>query len=78
MQVLDLTFIDKANGPSLVAGLENLSKTFEFDLADLKKNAGLSESTFNRWLSCKRYPRRSTRIKIKSCLNNMLEGCEAS
>ena len=68
MQVLDLTFIDKANGPTLVAGLENLSTVFKFDLEDLKKNAGLSESTFSRWLSCKRYPRRSSRIKIKEYL----------
>lgn len=72
MQVSDLTFIDKANGPKLVAGLENLSINFKFDLSDLKKKAGLSESTFSRWLSSKRSPRRSTRLKIKSCLNSML------
>ena len=68
MQAVDLTFIDKANGPNLVAGLENLSKIFKFDLEDLNKNAGPSESTFNRWLSCKRYPRRSSRLKIKEYL----------
>lgn len=42
MQVLDLTFIDKANEPSLIVGLENLSEVVNFDLEDLKKNLGFS------------------------------------
>ncbi|MFK7825780.1 MAG: hypothetical protein AB8G05_16625 [Oligoflexales bacterium] len=64
MQVLDLTFIDKANGSNLVTGLENLSIAFKFNLSDLRKKVGLSESTFSRWLSDKRYPSSNSRLKI--------------
>ena len=72
MQTLDLTFIDKATGPNLVEGLERLARTFMLDLSELKRNAGMSESTFSRWINQKRIPMRSSRVKINICIKNMI------
>ena len=75
---MDLSFIDKANGPSLVIGLEELAAQLNFTISDLKKQLGIRESTLNRWLNLKRSPRRSSWMKIKSYLNSMLERCHIS
>ena len=72
MQALDLAFIEEANGPTMVVELENLSRAFNFDLSELKKSGGFSESTFTRWASSKRHPRRSSRMKIRSFIESFV------
>ena len=72
MQAFDIQFIEKADGPKLVEGLERMARVFKFDLSELRKNAGFSESTFNRWLNSKRRPSHNSRMKIKFGLNSVL------
>lgn len=74
MQTLDLSFIDKANGRRMILGLQELARIFKFDLADLKKSAGFSDSTFSRWFTRKRTPRRSSRLKIKEYVRGKVSG----
>ena len=73
MQAFDIQFIEKADGPKLVEGLEYMAVIFDFELSELKKKAGFADSTFNRWASAMRKPRRSSRQKIKSFVNQFYD-----
>ena len=77
MQVIDIQFIEKADGPRLVEGLEQMAKIFNFDLSEFKRKAGFSDSTFNRWLNSKRRPSHNSRMKIKIELGSIFKREEA-
>lgn len=64
MEALDLSFIDYADGPNLVIGIDRLAYELNFDFEDLRKNLGFSRSTISRWCSATRTPRKSSREKI--------------